>query len=63
VVLFIFREDVYKRTGEDEGGEPSGRTELIVGKQRNGPTGNVPVVFIKRYARFENLSREHASEG
>jgi replicative DNA helicase len=63
VVLFIFREDVYKRTGEDEGGEPAGRTELIVGKQRNGPTGNVRVVFIKRYARFENLSREHASEG
>jgi replicative DNA helicase len=63
VVLFIFREDVYKRTGEDEEGEPAGRTELIVGKQRNGPTGNVRVVFIKRYARFENLSREHASEG
>ena len=40
-----------------------GVAELIIGKQRNGPTGNVPVVFIKRYARFENLSREHASEG
>jgi len=63
VVLFIFREDVYKRTGDEDGGEPAGRTELIVGKQRNGPTGNVPVVFIKRYARFENLSRAHASEG
>jgi replicative DNA helicase len=57
VVLFIFRQDVYKRADEDEeGGEPSGKTELIIGKQRNGPTGNVPVVFIKRYARFENAS-------
>jgi replicative DNA helicase len=57
VVLFIFRQDVYKRADEDEeGGEPAGKTELIIGKQRNGPTGNVPVVFIKRYARFENAS-------
>lgn len=57
VVLFIFRQDVYKRADEEEeGGEPSGKTELIIGKQRNGPTGNVPVVFIKRYARFENAS-------
>jgi len=57
VVLFIFRRDVYKRAEEEEeGGEPGGKTELIIGKQRNGPTGNIPVVFIKRYARFENAS-------
>ena len=57
VVLFIFREDVYRRSGEDgEPGEPGGKTELIIGKQRNGPTGNVPVVFLKPYARFENYS-------
>ncbi len=55
VVIFIFRKDVYK--GEDEeGAEPGGKTELIIGKQRNGPTGSVPVVFLKRYARFENIS-------
>lgn len=57
VVLFIFREDVYKRTAEEgEAGEPVGKTELIIGKQRNGPTGNVPVVFLKPFARFENYS-------
>jgi replicative DNA helicase len=57
VVLFIFREDVYKRTADEgEPGEPGGKTELIIGKQRNGPTGNVPVVFLKPYARFENYS-------
>jgi replicative DNA helicase len=55
VVIFIFRQDVYKREEEEEG-EPGGKTELIIGKQRNGPTGNIPVVFIKRYARFENIS-------
>jgi replicative DNA helicase len=57
VVLFIFREDVYKRTADEgEPGEPGGKTELIIGKQRNGPTGNVPIVFLKPYARFENYS-------
>jgi len=57
VVLFIFREDVYKRTAEEgEAGEPGGKTELLIGKQRNGPTGHVPVVFLKPFARFENYS-------
>jgi len=64
VVLFIFRQDVYKRADEDEeGNEPSGKTELIIGKQRNGPTGNVSVVFIKRYARFENASSGDGEAG
>ena len=57
VVLFIFREDVYKRTADEgEAGEPGGKTELLISKQRNGPTGNVPIVFLKPFARFENYS-------
>jgi replicative DNA helicase len=60
VVIFIFRQDVYRPSGED--GEPGGKTELIIGKQRNGPTGNVPVVFLKPFARFENAAREQEPE-
>lgn len=57
VVIFIFREDVYKRTADEgEAGEPAGKTELLISKQRNGPTGTVPIVFLKPYARFENYS-------
>jgi len=57
VVIFIFREDVYKRTADEgEAGEPAGKTELLISKQRNGPTGTVPIVFLKPYARFENFS-------
>ena len=64
VVLFIFRQDVYKQQEEEqEGGGAGGRCELIIGKQRNGPTGNIPVVFIKRYARFENASPDEEEPG
>ena len=50
VVLFLFREELYKR------GDPDlrGKAELIVGKQRNGPTGTVNLVFIREFTRFEN---------
>jgi replicative DNA helicase len=53
-VIFIFREDVYRQAGD--GAEPEGKTELIIGKQRNGPTGHIPLVFLKPYTRFENYS-------
>ncbi len=61
VVIFIFREDVYRR-GEEEG-EPEGKTELIIGKQRNGPTGHVPIVFLRQYTRFENYSARDDEPG
>jgi replicative DNA helicase len=54
VVIFIYRE----RHGEEEGDgqEPRAGVEikLIIGKQRNGPTGDVPLVFLRPYVRFEN---------
>ncbi len=53
VVIFIFRERRASEDGEEAGTE----TRLIIGKQRNGPTGEVPVVFLKPFARFENIAR------
>ena len=47
-------------TVEDEEDEDEGKAEIIVAKQRNGPTGKVNATFIKQYARFENLSEEQA---
>ncbi len=52
VVIFIHRE----RRGDDqaEGEEPLGaETKLIIGKQRNGPTGEIPIVFLKPFVRFD----------
>ena len=54
VVVFIFREEEYDATPENKG-----IAELIIGKQRNGPTGTVKVAFIKEYTRFENLEWRH----
>ena len=56
VVAFIHRQDVFKKKGEIQ--LDDGRAELIVAKQRNGPTGSVPLAFLKQYLRFENLAPE-----
>jgi replicative DNA helicase len=50
VVMFLFREEVYKKDDPDL----KGRAELIIGKQRNGPIGTVNMVFIREFTRFEN---------
>ena len=57
VVIFIFREKKAAeegQEGEEEFTQGGSETRLIIGKQRNGPTGDVSVVFLKPYAKFEN---------
>jgi replicative DNA helicase len=58
VVMLLHREDYYHRGEQDW--EPDNRAEIIIAKQRNGPTGNVELVFRERFTRFENAS--HISE-
>jgi replicative DNA helicase len=55
VVLFIFREEMYG-ADDERSTEANGTAEIIVGKQRNGPTGTVRLAFLKQYTRFENLA-------
>lgn len=50
VVMFLFREEVYNKDDPDL----KGKAELILGKQRNGPTGTVRLQFIKDFTRFVN---------
>jgi len=51
LVAFIFREEVYK----PDDPELQGRAELIIAKQRNGPTGKVNLAFLKSSTRFESM--------
>jgi replicative DNA helicase len=52
VILFVYREEVYHKDDP----EKKGKAEIIVGKQRNGPIGSVPLVFIDKYATFESYA-------
>ncbi|MFQ5646776.1 MAG: replicative DNA helicase [bacterium] len=57
LVAFIYREDMYKRsTGDDT--DEDGLSEIIIGKQRNGPVGIVKLVFQKKFTKFVNFIEE-----
>jgi len=53
VVAFIYRDEVYNK---DENNPNKGIAELLVKKQRNGPTGDIKLAFISTYTRFEDLA-------
>jgi replicative DNA helicase len=51
VVLFVYRPEVY----ETDPSKMDGKAEIIIAKQRNGPTGSVDLAFLKECTRFESL--------
>lgn len=51
IIMFIYRDDYYNK----ESKEP-GVTEIVIGKQRNGPVGTVKLTFLKPLTRFDNLA-------
>ena len=53
VIMFIYRDEVYNR---DETNQNRGIAEVIIGKQRNGPTGIVKLAFQSRFTAFRNLT-------
>jgi len=59
VVGLLVRSEYYE-TDEEAKQEKAGEAELIIAKQRNGPTGDVPLTFLKEYTRFENRARAQA---
>jgi replicative DNA helicase len=57
VVCFIHREEYYDRENEDL----KGKAEIIIAKQRNGPTGSIQLAYLADFTRFENL--QHGDSG
>jgi replicative DNA helicase len=53
VICFIYRDEVYNKSEENP---EKGFAEIIIGKQRNGPTGSVKLTFLKEFTMFENYS-------
>ena len=59
VVTFIYRDEVYNK---DENNPEKGKAEIIIAKQRNGPIGTIPLVFLGAYTRFENMADDTVPE-
>lgn len=51
VIIFIYRDELYNKNSKD-----IGLAEIIISKQRNGPTGNFKLVFLGKFSKFENLN-------
>ena len=58
LVVFLFREEYYAPSEENKN-----KAEAIIAKQRNGPVGSVPLVFIKEWTRFDNPELYRTDEG
>ncbi len=56
VVIFVHRPEMYGITTYDDGTPTEGTAEIIIGKQRNGPVGEVRLAYLRDWARFENLA-------
>jgi replicative DNA helicase len=72
VVMFVYREEYYLERMKPREGTPefmewqpkyadaAGKAEVIIGKQRHGPVGTVPLAFESQFTRFDNLARDYA---
>lgn len=67
LVVFIYREDYYYPTEDDwlrtfpDKEYPAGIANVIIAKHRNGPVGEIPLRFVPRFSRFENIANQEPS--
>ncbi|MSQ56501.1 MAG: replicative DNA helicase [Limnohabitans sp.] len=56
VIMFIYRDDYYNKDSKEPG-----VAEVIIGKQRNGPTGTIKLTFLKPITKFESMASSHSN--
>jgi replicative DNA helicase len=59
IVMFLYRPEYYMTAPDAQEKDVQGKAELIIGKQRNGPTGSIDLFFRKECARFESFTQQH----
>ena len=62
LVMFIYRQEMYEGPVDKDGNSLEGKAEIIIGKQRNGPTGFVNMFFNKSFTLFEGFSARKPPE-
>lgn len=63
MVMFLYRPEYYGFETDDDGNSTKGTAEVIIGKQRNGPTDTVKLAFIGQYAKFQDLDGGYGVSG
>ncbi|TLU82084.1 MAG: replicative DNA helicase [Chlorobium sp.] len=63
VVMFLSRPEMYGKTTFEDGASTKDVVEVIIGKQRNGPIGDIRLLFLKNYGRFQSMANTYITGG
>ncbi len=63
VVMFLSRPEMYGKTTFEDGSSTKDIVEIVIGKQRNGPIGDIRLLFLKNYGRFQSTANTYITAG
>ena len=63
VVMFLSRPEMYGKATFEDGSSTKDVVEIVIGKQRNGPIGDIRLLFLKNYGRFQSTANSYVSGG
>jgi len=61
--MFLSRPEMYGKTTFEDGSSTKDVVEIVIGKQRNGPIGDIRLLFMKNYGRFQSTANSYISGG
>ena len=61
--MFLSRPEMYGKTTFEDGSSTKDVVEIVIGKQRNGPIGDIRLLFLKNYGRFQSTANSYISSG